>query len=51
MSDLQSDAKKTLKGILEYIGADSKYGEYAALLSALENFALKYHHAASEETE
>lgn len=33
---MEQDIKKTLKGILEYVGADTKYADYAELQSDLE---------------
>ena len=41
MNDLQNDIKDTLKNILEYIGADMKYAEYAQLHKYLKIFANK----------
>ena len=34
---MDEDIRKTLKWILEYIGADIKYADYAELHSILEN--------------
>ncbi len=34
---MDEDIKKTLKNILEYVGADMKYAEYAQLRTWLEN--------------
>ena len=40
MSDI--DIKKALRDILEYVGADTKYAEYAQLISRLE-WLIKQH--------
>ena len=37
-SEIEREAKHTLRQILEYVGADMKYAEYAQLISYMEWF-------------
>ena len=39
---MDEDIRKTLKLILEYVGADIKYSDYATLRSYLENLIKRY---------
>jgi hypothetical protein len=38
---MKQDVRKTLRAILEYIGADLKYAEYADLQSMLERLIIR----------